>query len=226
VSLGAAERSPARAACTRSEAKGRSVSGGRRREAILFREEFGPPFVRTFSWPLNLWEAEGENRRAQPLFADRVGLKPRITEGHERAMGLVAAFVRARDEKDLREWPWHIAAPPAPKCEIRFTPPIGGRCLCTDCSKPSRRTSPLASILASSRIWSAPLPLSCVVKRMAGAVSGLLPIEDKATAMRIPSWSGEPLAAQSEPAVSRLIRKVSGLRHYRLPMVAMTSSGP
>ena len=38
VSLGAAERSPARAACTRSEAKGRSVSGGRRREAILIRE--------------------------------------------------------------------------------------------------------------------------------------------------------------------------------------------
>ena len=74
-------------------------------------------------------------------------------------MGLVAAFVRARDEKGLREWPWHIAATPAPKCEIRFTPPIGGRCLCTDCSKPSRTTSPLASILASSRIWSAPLPL-------------------------------------------------------------------
>jgi len=94
------------------------------------------------------------------LLAARVGLKPRITEGHERAMGLVAAFLRARDEKGLREWPWHIAATPAPKCEIRFTPPIGGRCLCTDCSKPSRTTSPLASILAPSRIWSAPLPLS------------------------------------------------------------------
>src|SRR5271167_2843120 len=51
VSLGAAERSPARAACTRSEAKGRSVSVGRRREAILYREEFGPPFMRNFSWP-------------------------------------------------------------------------------------------------------------------------------------------------------------------------------
>jgi hypothetical protein len=48
VSLGAAERSPARAACTRSEAKGRSVSGGRRREAILFREEFGPLSSETF----------------------------------------------------------------------------------------------------------------------------------------------------------------------------------
>jgi hypothetical protein len=30
---------------------------------------------------------------------------------------------------------------------------------------------------------------------LAGAVSGLLPLEDKATAMRIPSWSGKPSAA-------------------------------
>jgi hypothetical protein len=28
----------------------------------------------------------------QPLLADRVGLKPRITEGYERATGLIAAF--------------------------------------------------------------------------------------------------------------------------------------
>src|ERR1700722_6760472 len=61
---------------------------------------------------------------------------------------------------------------------------------------------------------------------MAGAVSGLLPLEDKATAMRIPSWSGKPLAAQSGPAVSMLIRKVSGMRRYRLPMIAMTNTGP
>ena len=74
----------------------------------MFREEFDPPFVRNFSWPLILWGAEGENRRAQPLLADRVGLKPPITEGHERAMGFVAAFSRARDEKGFREWPSHI----------------------------------------------------------------------------------------------------------------------
>ena len=180
----------------------------------MLREEFGPPFVRIFSWPLIFWGAEGENRRAQPLLADRVGLKPRITEGHERAMGLVAAFVRARDEKGLREWPWHIAATPAPKCEIRFTPPIGGRCLCTDCSKPSRTTSPLASILASSRIWSAPLPLSLRRQAHGRGRVGSSPLEDKATAMRIPSWSGKPLAAQSGPADSTLIRKVSGLRRH------------
>jgi hypothetical protein len=102
VSLGAAERSPARAACTRSEAKGRSVSVGRRREAILYREEFGPPFfMRNSSWPYSRG-AEGENRRVQPLLADRVGLKPRITEGYERATGLIAALSRARDDKDFR----------------------------------------------------------------------------------------------------------------------------
>jgi hypothetical protein len=44
----------------------------------------------------------------QPLLADRVGLKPRITEGYERATGLVAAVSRARDEKDCRKWPSHI----------------------------------------------------------------------------------------------------------------------
>ena len=44
----------------------------------------------------------------QPLLADRVGLKPRITEGYERATGLIAALSRARDEKDFREWPSHI----------------------------------------------------------------------------------------------------------------------
>ena len=105
MSLGAAERSPARAACTRSEAKGRSVSVGRRREAILHREEFGPSFHEKLFLALFLGGAEGENRRVQPLLADRVGLKPRITEGYERATGLIAALSRARDEKDFREWP-------------------------------------------------------------------------------------------------------------------------
>ena len=56
------------------------------------------------------------------MLADRVGLKPRITEGHERALGFVAAFSRARDEKGFREWPSHMAATPVPKREIRFAP--------------------------------------------------------------------------------------------------------
>jgi hypothetical protein len=85
----------------RSEAKGRSVSAGRRREAILYREEFGTPFHKKLFLALFLG-AEGENRRVQPLLADRVGLKPRITEGYERAMGFVAALSRARDEKGFR----------------------------------------------------------------------------------------------------------------------------
>ena len=110
VSLGALKKARPRAgAAPGAGAKGRSVSGGRRREAILLREEFGPPFMRNSSWPYS-WGAEGENRRLQPLPADRVGLKPPITEGYERAMGLVAAFLSARDEKDFRRmavahWP-------------------------------------------------------------------------------------------------------------------------
>ena len=177
VSLGAAERSPPRVACTRSEAKGRSVSGGRRREAILFREEFGPPFVRTLSWPLNLWGAEGENRRAQPLLADRVGLKPRTTEGHERAIGLVAAFVRARDEKGLREWSWHIAATPAPKCEIRFTLRLEGAVFALTARsrggqrRPWRRFWPLPGYgapaplkLAPSSAWPGPCRVFSLLK--------------------------------------------------------------
>ena len=73
----------------------------------MLREEFGPPFHEKLFLALFLG-AEGENRRVQPLLADRVGLKPRITEGYERATGLVAAVSRARDEKDFREWPSHI----------------------------------------------------------------------------------------------------------------------
>ena len=54
--------------------------------------------------------------------ADRVGLKPRITEGYERAMGLVAAFSRARDEKGFHQWPSPIDRDATPKREIRFAP--------------------------------------------------------------------------------------------------------
>jgi hypothetical protein len=67
----------------------------------LYREEFGPAFHEKLFLALFLG-VEGENRRVQPLLAARVGLKPRITEGYERATGLVAAVSRARDEKDFR----------------------------------------------------------------------------------------------------------------------------
>jgi hypothetical protein len=67
-------------------------------------------------------------------------------------------------------------------------------------------------------------------KRMAEAVSGILPREDKATAMRMLSLSGEALGVAAGPAVSTQIRKVSGLRPYRpgrfVGEAAMMNAGP
>jgi hypothetical protein len=57
----------------------------------LFREEFDPPLHEKLFLALILG-VEGENRRVQPLPAERVGLKPPITEGYELVMGLVAAL--------------------------------------------------------------------------------------------------------------------------------------
>ena len=111
----------------------------------------------------------------QPLLADRVGLKPPITEGYERAMGLVAASLSARDEKDFRQWPSHIGCDAHPQARDPFR-------------SPSRKAPPLppllegvadsialAQISACSRIWSVPVPRACAVNRMAEAVSGILP---------------------------------------------------
>ena len=72
---------------------------------------------------------------------------------------------------------------------------------------------------------------ACAVKRMAEAVSGVLPREDKATAMRVLSLSAKPSASRSGSAVSTLIRKVSGLRRHRpgsrfVGEAAMTNAGP
>jgi hypothetical protein len=65
---------------------------------------------------------------------------------------------------------------------------------------------------------------------MAESVSGIPPREDKGTAMRVLSLSGKPSVSRSGPAASRLIRKVSGLRRYRLGRfvgeAAMTNAGP
>ena len=56
---------------------------------------------------------------------------------------------------------------------------------------------------------------ACAVKCLAEAGSVVLPREDKATAMRVFSLSGQPSASGAGAAVSTLIRKVSGLRRYR-----------
>ena len=145
----------------------------------------------------------------QPLLADRVGLKPRITEGHERAMGFVAAFSRARDEKDFREWPSRLAATPAPSARLDSLPPLGGRCFCSHALNACRTTSPL-QVSASSRIWSAPfaeLATSSAWPRPSRAFSL---VKTTRFAMRALSLLGNPSLSRSGPAVSTLIRKVQG----------------
>jgi hypothetical protein len=103
-----------------------------------------------------------------------------------------------------------LAATPAPKRETRFDPPVGGRCPCPRSLKASWKTSPL------HRFWPVPeygacrFRRACAVKRLAEAVSGILPHEDKAIAIRVLSLS-EPSASRSGPAVSTLMRKVPGL---------------
>jgi hypothetical protein len=59
------------------------------------------------------------------------------------------------------------------------------------------------------------VPPSLRSQALAEVGSVVLPREDKATAMRVLSLSGQPSASGSGSAVSTLIRKVSGLRRYR-----------
>jgi hypothetical protein len=67
---------------------------------------------------------------------------------------------------------------------------------------------------------------ACAVKRVAEGVSGILPREDKAIAIRALSLS-EPSASRSGPAVSTLMRKVPGLMlPSGPPMAALTNGGP
>jgi hypothetical protein len=49
---------------------------------------------------------------------------------------------------------------------------------------------------------------------MAGAVSGILPLEDKAIVMRVLSLFVNPSLSRSGPTISTPIRKVSGLRRH------------
>ena len=170
--------------------------------------------MRNFSW-LYSWGAEGENRRAQPLLADRVGLKPRITEGYERAMGLVAAFLRARDEKDFREWPSHIGRDARSQARDPLRSPSWRALPLPRSLKASRKTSPLRRFRPVPGYGARRFRRACAVKRMAEAVSGILPREDKATAMRVLSLSGKPSASRSGSAVSTLIRE--GFRLASLP---------
>jgi hypothetical protein len=179
------------------------------------REEFGPLFVRNFSWPYS-WGAEGENRRVQPLLAARVGLKPRITEGYERAMGLVAAFSRARDEKDFRQWPSPIDRDATPKREIRFAPLSWKTPLLPPLLRRRRGQrrpgADLGLFPDMKRAGSVELAPSSAWPRPSRAFS---PREDKATAMRVLSLSGEALGVAV--GAGRLYADPQGFRLASLP---------
>ena len=86
-----------------------------------------------------------------------------------------------------------LAATPAPKRKTRFGSPVGGRCPCPRSLKTSRENVALAPVFGLSRIWSVSVPRSLRSQALAGAGSGVLPREDKATAMRVLSLSGEAL---------------------------------
>jgi hypothetical protein len=94
--------------------------------------------------------------------------------------------------------------------------------------KASRETSPLHRSRPVPGYGACRFRRACAVKRVAEAVSGILPREDKAIAIRVLSLS-EPSASRSGPAISTLIRKVSGLRRYRpgrfVREAAMTNAG-
>jgi hypothetical protein len=173
--------------------------------------------------------AEGENRRVQPLLADRVGLKPRITEGYERATGLVAALSRARHEKNFRKWPPHIGRDARSQARDPLSPQLEGAALAPRSLKASRETSPLHRFRPVPGYGACRFCRACALKRMADAVSGLLRREDRRPPCACSVSRGKPSVSWSGPAVSTLIRKVSGLRRHRSGRfgreAAMTNAG-
>jgi hypothetical protein len=114
VPLGAAQKSPAWAACTRRAAAHAEDGDGRR--ICLAR---------------NSALAEGEIRRTQPLSAERVGLKAAHNRGNELAMGSSRGPLLARD-KDLRNG-WR--AEPATSLP-RSGPALAARSWWPSCSAP------------------------------------------------------------------------------------------
>ena len=96
----------------------------------------------------------------QPLLAHRVGLKPRITEGYERATGLVAAFRERETRRIFGEWRSHIGRDARPKGEIRFAPLSWKAPPLPPLLGGVAESVALAPISACSRIGSAPVPPS------------------------------------------------------------------
>jgi hypothetical protein len=122
-----------------------------------------------------------------------------------------------------------LAGTPTRKREARFAPPVGGRCSCPPFLESVAESVAFPPVSACSRIWSVSVPPSLRSQALAEVGSGVLPREDKATAMRVLSLSGQPSASRSGSAVSTLIWKVFGLRRYRpgrlVGGAAMTNAG-
>jgi hypothetical protein len=149
---------PGRPAPEAERRAGASAEDGGGRRFCIARNS-APPFHKELFLALFLG-AEGENRRAKPLLADRVGLKPRITEGHERATGLVAAFRERETRRIFGEWRSHIGRDARPKGEIRFAPLSWKAPPLPPLLEGVAESVALAPISACSRIGSAPVPPS------------------------------------------------------------------
>ncbi len=165
----------------------------------------------------------------QPLLADRVGLKPRITEG---LSGRRVSLRRSRERETRRIFGngrRTLAATPAPKRKTRFGPPVGGRCPCPRSLKASRKTSPWRRVRPFPGYGACRFRRTCAVKRMAEAVSTFSPVKTRRLPCACSVCRGKASVSRSGPAVSTLIRKVSGLPRYRpgrfMGKAAMTNAG-
>ena len=122
-----------------------------------------------------------------------------------------------------------LAATPTPKRETRFAPRVGRRCSCLLSLKASRTTSPWRRFRPVPGYGACRFRRACAVKRMAEAVSSVLSSKTRRPPCACSVSRGKPSASRSGPAVSTLIRKVSGLRRYRpgrfVGEAAMTNAG-
>ena len=96
--------------------------------------------------------------------------------------------------------------------------------------KETRKTSPWRRFRPVPGYGARRFCRACALKRMADPVSGLLRREDRRPPCACSVSRGKPSVSWSGPAVSTLIRKVSGLRRHRpgrlVGEAAMMNAGP
>ena len=115
----------------------------------------------------------------------------------------------------FEEWLSHIGRDARSQARDPLRSPVGGRCPCPHSLKASRKTSPLHRFRPVPGYGACRFRRACAVKRMAEAVSGILPREDKATAMRVLSLSGEALGVAV--GAGRFYADPQGFRLASLP---------